>query len=118
MKLRIGSIALVLAALAGAAAADSALTMSFKTSEPPKVNYEDNMVAVWVEGPGGTFIKSIGMWGTKDGDMKSLLAWLAKSGSVKEADAISQPTRSNHNSPLMVSWDLKDKMGAEVADGT
>ena len=90
------------------------LSVTF-TSSPNGGQYAPrNVVAVWIEGNGGTFVKTIGRWAaTRVG---SLVAWNGKSGG--DADAVSGATRLDHTAPLTVTWNLKDKQGAAVPDGT
>ena len=69
---------------------------------------------VWIEDSTGAFVRTIGRWAaTRRG---YLLAWVASSG--EDNDAVSGATRANHNAPLTVTWDLKDRSGTVVADGT
>ncbi len=97
-----------------AMAMPESLQVSFVTT-PNGGNYAPrNIVAVWVEGPGGAFVKTIGRWaGTR---RSHLVAWVQKSGS--DADAVSGATRSNHNGTLTVTWDFKNRSGQLVPDGT
>ena len=90
------------------------LSVTFTSSPNGGPYAPNNVVAVWIEGNGGTFVKTIGRWAaTRVG---SLVAWNGKSGG--DADAVSGETRLNHADPLTVTWNLKDKQGAAVADGT
>lgn len=73
-----------------------------------------NVAAVWIEN-GGTFIKTIDR---KAGQRKQhLVAWTTAAGAA-DADAVSGATRANHNTPLAITWDLKDRAGVVVPDGT
>lgn len=90
------------------------LSVTF-TSSPNGGPYAPrNVVAVWIEGNGGTFVKTIGRWAAVR--VGSLVAWNGKSGG--DADAVSGATRLDHATPLTVTWNLKDKLGAAVPDGT
>lgn len=68
-------------------------------------------MAVWIEGGGGTFVKTIGRWA--DVRRGSLVAWNQKSGG--DADAVSGATRTAHTNALTLTWDLKNKQNT-VAD--
>lgn len=97
------------------AAGAAGLTVTFTTT-PNGGNYAPkNVVAAWIEGPGGTFVKTIGRWAaTRKG---SLVAWTGKAGAA-DADAVSGATRASHAAPLTANWNLLDKAGALVPDGT
>lgn len=100
----------------GGGAASSSLQISLTTSPSPNPVYNPNhVVAVWIEGAGGTFVKTIGRWANVR--RTSLVAWQAKAGAT-DADAVSGATLNDHAAPLSVTWDLKDKGGTAVADGT
>jgi hypothetical protein len=90
------------------------LSVTFTTSKATG-NYDPrNIVAVWIEGAGGTFVKTIGRW--SDVRTASLLAWNMASGF--DSDAVPGATRTAHLPPLTVTWDLEDRQAATVADGT
>lgn len=110
------TLALAVAALLIVSAPASAdLTVTFTTSANGGNFAPKNVVAVWIEGPGGAFVKTIGRWAaTRKG---SLVAWKTAAG-TQDADAISGATRANHTPPLTVTWNLLDKAGAVVPDGT
>ena len=97
------------------ALSQSALTVSFTTT-PAGGNYNPkNCTVVWVENSSGTFVKTVGRWaGTRK---KHLVAWTAKAGTT-DADAVSGATRSSHSGTVSASWNLTDKAGAVVPDGT
>ncbi|MEO8704138.1 MAG: DUF2271 domain-containing protein, partial [Kofleriaceae bacterium] len=74
-----------------------------------------NIVATWIEDSTGAFVKTIDRWAqTRKG---SLVAWNQKAG-AGDADAVSGATRQNHTAPLTINWDLRDKAGNLVPDGT
>jgi len=106
--------ALVVCALAtGIASADS-LTVAFDTTPNGGTFAPKNVVAVWIENSGGQFVKTIGRWANVR--KVDLVAWTAASGS--DLDAVSGATRLDHSQRLTVMWDLKDRAGAVVPDGT
>jgi hypothetical protein len=74
-----------------------------------------NVVAVWVQDSAGTFIKTIQRWSA--GRTQYLLAWRALAAQ-NDVDAVSGATRPNHNTPLSITWDLKDRAGNVVPPGT
>lgn len=99
---------------ASGAAAAGALSLSFVTTANGGEYAPRNIVAVWVEDGAGGFVKTIGRWAaTRRG---SLRAWSVASGS--DTDAVSGATRPNHTPTLTATWDLRDRLGAVVPDGT
>ncbi len=91
------------------------LTTTFTTTPNGGQFAPNNVVAAWVEGPGGTFVKTIGRWSAvRTG---SLIAWNLKAGAT-DADAVSGATRSNHVTPLTITWNLQDRLNAVIPDGT
>jgi MYXO-CTERM domain-containing protein len=108
------ALALVLAFAPTPASAAGSLSVSFTTTPNGGKYAPKNIVAVWIENSSGSFVKTIGRWA---GTRKShLVAWILKSGS--DADAVSGATRPNHTGTLTVPWDMKDRNGSEVPDGT
>jgi len=70
---------------------------------------------VWVEDAGGAFVKTIGRWANvRKGN---LVAWTTAAG-ANDVDAVSGATRQNHTGTLTVTWDLKNRGGTVVPDGT
>ena len=91
------------------------LTASFTTT-PAGGNYNPkNIVAVWIEDGGGTFIKTIGRWAATR--KANLVAWTTAAG-PNDADAVSGATRPDHAGALTATWDLKNQAGTVVPDGT
>jgi len=74
-----------------------------------------NVLAIWVEGPGGTFVKTVGRWANVR--KQHLVAWTTAAG-PNDADAVSGATRLNHTTPVTATWDLRDKLGQVIPDGT
>ena len=74
-----------------------------------------NVVAIWIEGPGGAFVKTVSRWANVR--KQHLVAWTTAAG-PNDADAISGATRPNHTTPLTVTWDLLNKQGQVIPDGT
>jgi MYXO-CTERM domain-containing protein len=82
----------------------------------PNNNYAPfNVLAVWIEGPGGTFVKTIGRWSLAR--TQHLVAWNAKAG-ANDVDAVVGASRLTDNTAETVTWNLKNKLNAAVADGT
>ncbi|HEY0195534.1 MAG TPA: DUF2271 domain-containing protein, partial [Kofleriaceae bacterium] len=74
-----------------------------------------NVAATWIEDSAGNFVKTIDRQaGVR---ISHLVAWLAKAG-TNDVDAVTGATRNDHASPLSIAWDLKNKAGTEVPDGT
>lgn len=92
-----------------------ALTATFTTTPNGGQYAPKHVVAVWVEGSGGSFVKTIGRWSATR--TSSLVGWRAQAGGA-DVDAVSGATILTHTAPLTVTWDLKDRAGAIIADGT
>ncbi|HSD86140.1 MAG TPA: DUF2271 domain-containing protein [Kofleriaceae bacterium] len=107
-------IAIIVTALAAPAAAQS-VSATFTTTPAGGSYQPKNIVAVWVEDGTGAFQKTIGRWAATR--KQYLLTWNQKAG-TNDADAVSGATRANHNGTLTVTWDLKNKSGTVVPDGT
>jgi hypothetical protein len=73
-----------------------------------------HVVATWIEDASGNFIKTIDR--EASARVSHLVAWIAKSG--QDADAVTGATIANHTNPLHISWDLKNRAGVVVPDGT
>ena len=100
--------------LVATAQADS-LSVTVTTTPAGGPYAPKNVVAVWIEDGAGTFVKTIDRWSATR--TQYLLAWRAKAG-ANDVDAVSGATRPNHSTPLAMTWDLKDRSGTVVADGT
>jgi len=117
----IRAIALVVAAwiLGGSTPeveARGSLKITFTTSPTPNLQFSpQNVVAVWIQSQGGTFVKTVGTWFEIRGAY--LLAWQAASGG-STVDAVSGASRANHAQPLTVIWNLRDLQGNTIPDGT
>lgn len=75
----------------------------------------NNVVAVWVESEAGAFVKTIDRWsGVRS---QYLLEWNAKAG-TGDVDSVSGASRLNHDTPLSITWKLKDRNKQVIPDGT
>lgn len=91
------------------------LTTTFTTTPNGGQYAPNHVVVVWVEGPGGTFVKTIGRWSAAR--TSSLVSWRAKAGTA-DVDAVSGATRGSHAAPLTITWDLLDRNNTIIPDGT
>lgn len=118
--MRLSLVIAVLGCLAGPAHAGG-VQATFDTLTMNGTFAPENCVAVWVEDASGKFVKTIGRWsgaGGLAGDRTiHLVAWRAKAGTA-DVDAVSGATRIDHGQPLAVTWDLTNKAGQVVPDGT
>lgn len=77
-----------------------------------------HVLAVWVEDSQETFVKTIDVWAA---ERKShLTTWATKNAGWK-TDTVSGATIGNHtgaNGTKSLSWDLKNKAGVAVPDGS
>jgi MYXO-CTERM domain-containing protein len=114
MRFRITLVVLLAVGFLHSHAGAGTLSVTLTTT-PNRGNYAPrNVVAVWIEDAGGTFVKTIGRWAATR--RSSLVAWTQKAG--VDADAVSGATRANHTAPLTVTWNLKNRANLEVPDGT
>lgn len=110
-------------ALLGVAApeveAKGSARITFTTTTPPLNTYNpNNVVAVWIVGPGNTHVRTLAVYAVAR--TQHLRAYVTSSGNAMEIlppDAISNGTRIGHGQ-LIVNWNLLDRMGNEVPDGT
>jgi uncharacterized protein (TIGR03382 family) len=91
------------------------VTAKFLTTPPGGTYAPRNVTVVWVEDSSGTFVKTIGRWAATR--KQYLLDWVAKAG-PNDVDAVTSATRQDHALQIMAIWDLKDKNGVVVPDGT
>src|SRR5262245_28461168 len=102
--------------LAVPARADVSITVTTTPVPAPNNQFSPrNVMAAWIEGPGGAFVKTI----DRHSDVRTsdLVAWLAKAGPT-DVDAVTGATRQNHTAALTMTWDLRDRIGALMPDGT
>jgi len=93
------------------------LALTFTTTTVDGPYSPLNCVVVWIESPGGTIIRTI----DRKCDVRSqhLIAWNQKSGGPgADTDGVSGASRLNHQLPISVTWDLKDRLNGLVVDGT
>lgn len=100
----------------GSAVADVSVTATTGPVPAPNNTFAPaNSVAVWVEDSAGAFVKTI----TRHAAVRAvhLVAWRQKAG-ANDVDAVAGASRINHVTPISMTWDLTNKAGVEVADGT
>jgi hypothetical protein len=114
--MRFLALLLTLASLAVATPAHAqGVTVRFTTT-PAGGNYAPrNVVVVWIEDGTGTFVKTIGRWANQR--KQYLLDWVAKAG-ANDADAVTSATRMDHLTTIQAVWNLQNKQGVVVPDGT
>lgn len=98
--------------------AHAGLKVTFTTSATtPAGQFAPNhVVAVWVETQAGAFVKTIGRWSAVR--TQSLQTWIGKAGTA-DADAVSGATQATQpNNLVTMEWDLKDRQGQVIPDGT
>lgn len=100
---------------AGGTPGTLALTVTTTTANGPYA--PKNCAVVWIENAGGTIVKTIDRkCGVRS---QHLVAWTtASGGSGTDTDAVSSASRANHQTPLSITWDLKDRAGTIVPDGS
>jgi uncharacterized protein (TIGR03382 family) len=111
--MRLVSIVIIVVGLVGPALADN-LSVTTTTTPNGGQYAPRHVTAIWIEDANGNFVKTIGRWaGVR---ISHLVAWIAKSG--QDSDAVSGATIADHTNPLTVNWDLKNRAGTVVPDGT
>lgn len=111
----IAAVMLVGWSVASPAPVEANVVVTYTTTQKGGNYAPRNIVATWVEDANGTFIKTIDRWANTQ--KRHLATWTGKAG-ANDADAISGATRQNHAAGLTATWDLKNKAGNEVPDGT
>ena len=94
--------------------ATETLTVQFVTTANGGPDAPRNIVAVWVADANGAFVKTLGRWAATRID--HLVAW--RLASPNDMDAVSGATRAAHTARLSVTWDMKNKAGQAMPDGT
>jgi hypothetical protein len=96
--------------------ARGALRLTVTTTPAPNGTYSPrNAVAVWVQTQGGVFVKTVGQWVSIR--QPYLVAWRQAAGAT-DIDAVIGASRVNHAEPLTLVWNLRDRQGNPVPDGT
>lgn len=111
--IRLAGAVFFLAASPSFAAAQEQLTVDFTATTTGGEYAPANIEAVWVLS-GTTFVKTIGRWAQTR--RSHLIAWRAAAGTT-DVDAVSGATNDDYV-PLSLTWDLTDRSGATVPDGT
>jgi uncharacterized protein (TIGR03382 family) len=106
---------LIALALAAPSARAQGVTVKFMTTPAGGPYAPRNVVVVWIEDSAGNFVKTIGRWA---GQRKNyLVAWVAKAG-PNDVDAVTSATRGDHSVAIQAIWNLQDRNGTVVPDGT
>jgi hypothetical protein len=95
------------------------MRITFTTTPIPGQYTPNNIVAAWIES-GGQHVKTIGTWTAVR--TASLVEYVGKAplndALNLPADAVSGASRLNHNGSLTAAWNLRDRQGNMVPDGT
>jgi uncharacterized protein (TIGR03382 family) len=90
--------------------------VTFTRTPAPATTYAPaNAVAVWIQDQAGAFVKTVGQW--VDIRQQHLVAWQQAAG-LNDTDADSGASRLDLVGPLTVIWNLRDRQGNVVPDGT
>lgn len=114
--------ALVLVLL-GSAAPDAHAKGSVRitfTTTPSGGNYApNNVVAAWIQNGAGTHQRTLGLWSAvRTIYLRSYVAAVTNIENNLPPDAVTGASRLNHADQLVAQWNLKDKAGNVVPDGT
>ncbi len=108
-------VTLLLGTASSPAVAEGTLTVTYTTQSHGGPYAPAHVVAVWIENDAGAFVKTIDRWaGVR---RQHLVAWTQKAGAA-DIDAVSGATRNSHTQPVTATWDLRDRQGQEIPDGT
>ena len=103
-------------------AAVTNFVMTFTTPLKPGGSYAGNCVAVWVTKTDNTFVKTICRWAqTRKADLTTWNVNGKLDSDTLYVDGKMGATRSNINTPnpvRTIGWDLKDRAGNVIPDGT
>lgn len=114
----------VLLGLVGTGAPDAeakgSVQITFTTTTSGGNYAPNNVVAAWVQNGAGTHLRTVGLWSAVR--TQHLVSYRAAAGindsNALPADAVSGASRLNHQGALTVIWNLRDKAGNIVPDGT
>ena len=115
----LGVIFALLVTLAPRAEARGSVRITFTTTPSGGTYAPNNVVAVWIQNGGGAHQRTLGMWtAVRTIYLRSYVAAVGQIENTLPADAVSGASRLNHADQLTVLWNLKDKAGNVVPDGT
>jgi hypothetical protein len=116
----LGLVLLVLGTAAPAAHAKGSVRITFTTQPPGGGTYApNNVVAAWIQNGAGTHQRTLGIWSAvRTIYLRSYVAAVTTIENNLPADAVSGASRLDHSGSLTVLWNLKDKAGNTVPDGT
>ena len=92
------------------------LTVTLTSAPTPTAVYApSNVLAVWVQNQAGQIVKTINRYSAAR--TQYLIAWNIAAG-ANDVDSVSGASRTSHAQPVTATWDLKDRQGTVVPDGT
>jgi uncharacterized protein (TIGR03382 family) len=96
--------------------ARGSLKVTFTTSPAPTKQFAPNIAVVgWVQTQAGTFVKTVGQW--VEIRQAALVAWRQIAGTT-DIDAVSGASQNPDTKTLSLVWNLRDRQGNVVPDGT
>jgi MYXO-CTERM domain-containing protein len=101
------------------AEAKGSVRITFTTQPAGGAYQPNNVLAVWFQNAQGQHVRTIGRWAAAR--TQHLVAYRTAAGTMENvfpADAISDASRLSHAGQVVVLWNLKDKNGQVVPDGT
>ncbi len=113
---RTAPLAALVVALGMPSLARADMTLTFTTTPNGGNRAPVNDLAAWIELDQGPFIKTIGVYTTEETKI-NLIAWRLIAG-PNDTDALLGPSRPDNLTPVTVTWNLRDKQGNLVPDGT
>jgi hypothetical protein len=106
---------LLVGVLASPAAAQGSLSVTYNTQSHGGPYAPAHVVVAWVEDRNGAFVSTISRWASVRS--AHLVAWSQKAG-ASDTDAVSGASRISHTAPITATWDLRNRAGQIVPDGT
>jgi uncharacterized protein (TIGR03382 family) len=92
------------------------LKVTFTTSPAPTKTFAPNIAVVgWVQTQAGAFVKTVAQW--VQVRQAALVSWRQLAGN-NDADAVTGASQNPDTKTLTLVWNLHDRQGAVVPDGT
>lgn len=109
----------LLGAFAPEVEAKGSVRVTFTTTPAPNQQYSpNNVVAAWITNGAGQHVKTVGLWSAVRTQHLVAYRQAATAADTLSPDAVSGASRVNHQGSLVVLWNLRDKQGNLVPDGT
>ena len=116
----VATLLLLMVTAAPDAEAKGSVQVTFTTTTSGGNYAPNNVVAAWIQNGAGVHQRTVGLWSVVR--TQHLVAYRAAAGlndsNQLPADAVSGASRTSYQGALTVTWNLRDKAGNVVPDGT